>query len=69
MTEEIKHNCTNCAERHNLCGHDYASDCCPYFVIGKCFICKHRGTYNDSICFAEDMSGYNCPNFVRGEQK
>ena len=72
-----KHECIDCRKRHDGCTYfkefEFISDNfkhqvdCPYFVIGKCFVCKHRNMigaeYND-ICYAEDMSGHGCPNFA-----
>lgn len=62
----IKHNCINCEYRHNggwgECSENYMDDNCPSFKLGKCFRCKHNNSDN-SLCMAEDMSGYNCPNF------
>ena len=60
--ETILHTCANCRERHNMCGHDYESKDCEYFVLGKCFTCALRNS-NSNLCIAEDESGHGCPNF------
>ena len=64
---EPEHTCTNCDLRHEMCGHDFNTDNCEFFVIGKCFRCKMAGIPHNEcsdICRAEDMSGYGCPNFI-----
>ena len=62
----VKHGCVNCDERHNMCGHEACKDGCPYFKIGKCFICEFRD--DPHKCVAEDMSGYGCLNFKAKEK-
>lgn len=64
----IPHNCTHCELRHEGlqdCNKYYLLDDCPQFVIGKCYRCKHKDCGEDiGICLAEDMSGFDCPNFA-----
>ena len=62
---EYKENCIYCKLRHDMCEHEPTLNDCKYFELGRCFTCKHFsvGEEIEGLCVAEDMSGYNCPNF------
>ena len=63
VIDNVVHDCSNCALRHNMCGYEppKKNEECSHFEIGKCFICSLR--FEEGMCYAEDWSGYNCPNY------
>lgn len=63
--KEIPHICFTCRHRHGSAHpcpeNGWKLEHCPVWQIGMCYTCVIP--IGSTICQAEDMSGFPCPNY------